>query len=111
MLTGPSWAPKFIALLGTKFGDHKGKHLLALTDTKIGARLGKTMFALTGRRPAKSWPNARAYWYYIILSINNVYVCRCIHKRVYVCLKVVVCLHAFSFENTRRVKNGPRRIT
>src|SRR6218665_2991962 len=48
MLTGPSWAPKFIALLGTKCGDHKGKYLLALTDTKSGARSGKRMFALTG---------------------------------------------------------------
>src|SRR6218665_2308284 len=31
MLSGPSWAPKFIALLETKFGAHQGKNMFALT--------------------------------------------------------------------------------
>src|SRR6218665_150536 len=49
MLIGPSWAPKFIALLGTKFGAHQGKKIFALT-------VGKFAFSNSGNFGAKTNP-------------------------------------------------------
>ena len=54
MLTGPSWAPKFIALLGTKFGAHYiGKEDVCPNFT---LKVGKFVFSNSGNFTAKANP-------------------------------------------------------
>jgi len=56
MFTGPSLAPKFIALLGTKFGAHYGKKMFALSAPNFALTVIKFVFSHSGNFRAKANP-------------------------------------------------------